>query len=94
MDGAEMAPVEMAPVEEDRAATAAALLEQLARTSAVAPAPKVAPVAEAMTAPAPAAAPAAPTLEDRLKKLKSLKEAGLIDDQEYATKRAELLKDI
>ena len=45
-------------------------------------------------APAPAVAPAAPTLEDRLKKLKSLKEAGLIDDQEYATKRAELLKDI
>ncbi|MFO1074410.1 MAG: ATP-binding protein, partial [Geminicoccaceae bacterium] len=29
MDGAEMAPVEMAPVEEDRAATAAALLEQV-----------------------------------------------------------------
>ncbi len=42
---------------------------------------------------APAAA-AAPSLEDRLKKLKSLKEAGLLDDQEYAAKRAEILKDI
>jgi membrane protease subunit (stomatin/prohibitin family) len=47
-------------------------------------------------APAPAApvAAAAPSLEDRLKKLKSLKEAGLLDDQEYAAKRAEILKDI
>lgn len=46
-------------------------------------------------APAPAAAaPAGPTLEDRLKKLKSLKEAGLLDDQEYAAKRAEILKDL
>lgn len=43
---------------------AAALLEQLARTSAVAPAPKVAPVAEAMTAPAPAAAPAEPVEDE------------------------------
>ena len=40
------------------------------------------------------AAPAAPSLEDRLKKLKSLKEAGLLDDQEYAAKRADILKDI
>lgn len=47
------------------------------------------------SAPAPAAAaPAGPTLEDRLKKLKSLKEAGLLDDQEYAAKRAEILKDL
>jgi len=46
-------------------------------------------------APAPAAAaPAAPTLEERLKKLKSLKEAGLIDDAEYNQKRADILKDI
>lgn len=46
-------------------------------------------------APTPAAAaPAAPSLEDRLKKLKSLKEAGLLDEQEYAAKRAELLKEI
>ncbi len=46
---------------------------------------------------APQAAPpvaAAPTLEERLKKLKSLKEAGLLDDAEYQAKRAEILKDI
>jgi membrane protease subunit (stomatin/prohibitin family) len=46
---------------------------------------------------APAAAPAAPaqpSLQDRLKKLKMLKDEGLIDDQEYAAKRAELLKDL
>jgi membrane protease subunit (stomatin/prohibitin family) len=42
---------------------------------------------------APAAA-AAPTLEDRLKKLKSLKDAGLLDDAEYAAKRADILKDL
>ena len=44
--------------------------------------------------PAAPAAAAAPSLEDRLKKLKSLKEAGLLDDQEYAAKRADILKDI
>lgn len=38
--------------------------------------------------------PAGPTLEERLKKLKSLKDAGLIDDAEYMAKRAEILKDI
>lgn len=44
---------------------------------------------------APAQQPvSAPSLEDRLKKLKSLKDQGLIDDQEYAAKRAELLKDM
>jgi membrane protease subunit (stomatin/prohibitin family) len=43
---------------------------------------------------APPAQAAGPSLEDRLKKLKSLKEAGLLDDQEYAQKRAEILKDI
>ena len=50
---------------------------------------------------APAAAPvqaapaaAAPTLEDRLKKLKGLKDAGLLDDAEYQAKRAEILKDL
>ncbi|HND12505.1 MAG TPA: SHOCT domain-containing protein, partial [Pseudomonadota bacterium] len=52
----------------------------------------------AAEAPAPAqaapAAPAQPSLQDRLKKLKMLKEEGLIDDQEYAAKRAEILKDI
>ena len=47
--------------------------------------------AEAPAAPAPAAAP---SLQDRLKKLKMLKEEGLIDDQEYAAKRAEILKDV
>lgn len=46
-------------------------------------------------APAPAAAaPAGPTLEERLKKLKTLKEAGLLDDAEYTAKRNEILKDI
>lgn len=44
--------------------------------------------------PPPAAQAAAPSLEERLKKLKSLKEAGLLDDQEYAAKRAELLKEL
>lgn len=44
--------------------------------------------------PPAAAAPAAPSLEDRLKKLKALKEAGLLDDAEYSAKRAEILKDI
>lgn len=44
--------------------------------------------------PAAAAPPAAPSLEDRLRKLKSLKEAGLIDDQEYQAKRAEIMKDL
>ncbi len=37
---------------------------------------------------------AGPSLEERLKKLKALKEAGLIDEQEYTTKRNELLKEI
>jgi membrane protease subunit (stomatin/prohibitin family) len=50
--------------------------------------------AAAPAAPPVAAAPAAPSLEDRLKKLKSLKDAGLIDDAEYAAKRNEILKDI
>jgi membrane protease subunit (stomatin/prohibitin family) len=45
-------------------------------------------------APPQPAAPAAPSLEDRLKKLKALKEAGLLDDAEYSAKRAEILKDI
>jgi len=50
---------------------------------------------QAAPAQAPAqAAPAAPTLEDRLKKLKSLKDAGLLDDAEYQAKRAEILKDL
>lgn len=44
--------------------------------------------------PPPAAQAAGPSLEERLKKLKSLKEAGLLDDQEYAAKRAELLKEL
>lgn len=43
---------------------AAALLEQLARTSAVAPPPQAAPIAEAMTTPAPAVAPAAPVEDE------------------------------
>lgn len=38
--------------------------------------------------------PSAPSLEERLKKLKALKEQGLIDEQEYAAKRAELLKEV
>ncbi|MCS6915390.1 MAG: SPFH domain-containing protein [Myxococcales bacterium] len=42
--------------------------------------------------PAPTRAAASP--EERLQRLKSLKEAGLIDDQEYAAKRAEILKDL
>lgn len=46
---------------------------------------------QAAQAPPP---PAGPTLEERLKKLKSLKDAGLIDDAEYTAKRAEILKDI
>lgn len=50
--------------------------------------------APAAAAPPPPAAPAAPSLEDRLKKLKALKEAGLIEDAEYNAKRAEILKDI
>lgn len=53
-----------------------------------------APASAPAPAPAPAAAPAQPTLEERLKKLKALKEAGLLDDQEYAAKRAEILKDL
>ncbi len=53
------------------------------------------PHAQQQVAQAPAAAvPTAPTLEERLKKLKSLKEAGLIDDGEYNAKRAEILKDL
>lgn len=43
---------------------------------------------------AQAAQVAAPTLEERLKKLKSLKDAGLIEDEEYQSKRAEILKDL
>lgn len=35
-----------------------------------------------------------PSLEDRLKKLKALKDAGLLDEAEYNTKRNELLKEI
>lgn len=35
-----------------------------------------------------------PSLEDRLKKLKSLKEQGLIGDEEYNAKRAEILKEV
>jgi len=50
--------------------------------------------AAAPAQPAAPAAPAQPSLQDRLKKLKMLKDEGLIDDQEYAAKRAEILKDI
>ena len=45
-------------------------------------------------APAQAAPAAGPTLEERLKKLKSLKDAGLLEDAEYQAKRAEILKDL
>lgn len=40
------------------------------------------------------AQPATPSIEERLKKLKSLKESGLIDEQEYTARRNEILKDI
>lgn len=49
--------------------------------------------APAQAAPMPAV-PAVPSHEERLKKLKALKEAGLIDDSEYNAKRAEILKDL
>ena len=45
-------------------------------------------------APATPVAPTTVSLEDRLKKLKSLKEQGLLDYQEYAAKRNEILKDV
>src|SRR6185295_17967614 len=57
---------------------------------------QAAPPAAAPSAPV-AAAPAqasGPTLEERLKKLKALKDAGLLDDAEYAAKRGEILKDL
>jgi membrane protease subunit (stomatin/prohibitin family) len=49
---------------------------------------------QAAPPPAAAQAPAGPTLEERLKKLKALKDQGLIEDDEYQAKRAEILKDI
>ena len=65
------------------------MFSQMNSPHAHAPAPQQAPAA----APAPAAA-AGPTLEDRLKKLKTLKDAGLLDDAEYKAKRDEILKDL
>lgn len=41
-----------------------------------------------------AQSPSGPTLQERLAKLKELKDAGLIDDAEYASKRAEILKEV
>lgn len=49
--------------------------------------------AQAAQAPQPVQ-PTQPSVQDRLKKLKMLKDEGLIDDQEYATKRAELIKEL
>ena len=55
----------------------------------------VVPAQQAPQQPAPQqAAPAEPSVVDRMKKLDSLKEAGLITDEEYAAKRAEILADI
>ena len=42
----------------------------------------------------PPAGEATASVEDRLKKLKSLKDAGVIDESEYNTKRTEILKDL
>jgi membrane protease subunit (stomatin/prohibitin family) len=43
---------------------------------------------------APGGAPAAPSLEDRLAKLVSLKEKGLINDEEFASKKNAILAEI
>ena len=58
--------------------------------------PHAAPVAAApVAAPAPAApAPSGDSLAERLKKLKSLHEAGLIDEATFAAKRDAILGEI
>ena len=43
-------------------------------------------------APQQAAAPAGPSVMDRLKQLNELKTAGLLTDEEFAAKKAELMK--
>ena len=53
-----------------------------------------APMGQPPQAPPAAAAPAAPSFADRLKKLKELKEAGLIDDAAFAAKRDAILAEI
>jgi curli biogenesis system outer membrane secretion channel CsgG/uncharacterized protein YraI len=62
---------------------------------AAAPAPAAAPVSAAVPAaasrPTAASAPSGPSLADRLKKLKSLYDQGLITDEDYAAKRKEIL---
>ena len=60
-----------------------------------APAQQQAPQ-QAAPAPAPAApaAPAQPTMVERLQKLDALKGAGVLSEEEYAAKRAEILSEI
>lgn len=76
------------------------LVLPLAATAPVAAAPappKLAPVAAPLPAPAPvpALAPAAaPGLEERLLKLKRLREQNLITEEDYAKRKQELLKEI
>ena len=59
--------------------------EQAAAAPAVAPAPETAP------APAPAAAPAAPSYIEELEKLAVLRDQGIISEEEFAAKKAQLL---
>lgn len=47
---------------------------------------------QAQQAPQQAAAPAGPSVMDRLKQLNELKTAGLLTDEEFAAKKAELMK--
>ena len=61
-------------------------------TSVVTPA-NAAPAAAAAPAPAPVAEPKKDRFAD-LQKLKELKDAGILSDEEYEKKKAELLKDI
>jgi hypothetical protein len=62
---------------------------------ATAPTPATTAPTPATTAPAPAAASAPkPSLEERLKRLKDLADQGLITADEYARRKAELLKEL
>ncbi|MEL7371063.1 MAG: SPFH domain-containing protein [Myxococcota bacterium] len=58
------------------------------------PPPQAPAPAQAPAAPAQSGASAADTLVERMKKLDALKAAGLLSDEEYAAKRAEILSEI
>lgn len=62
-----------------------------ARQSAAAPSPQAAPEAPAAAAPAAPVAPEKPAYMAELEQLNQLKEQGILSEEEYAAKKAQIL---